>query len=240
MLLQMQALLLAGAVLLLMTRAVLSESSKDDEQEDMLDGDDEPHPLLVTKEAWFDIEIDDEPVGRIVIALFGETVPITVENFHKLAQGNVRNDPTFGYNGTYFHRVVQDFIIQGGDISSYDGTGGRSIYGDTFIDENFRLGHAGPGWVSMANSGPDSNNSQFFILLTKSRFLDKKHVVFGKVVKGMDIARNIGEMRSSSNGLPYKLVRVANSSSDAVTQPYVLDAPEAIIYDIEPDLIKPT
>jgi len=190
------------------------------------DDHDKKDDLLVTKKVFFDISIDDEPSGRIVIALFGETCPVTVQNFASLARGNFRGDNKLSYNNTIVHRIVQDFVIQMGDVVENDGTGGRSIYGQYFADENFYLSHWGPGWVAMANSGPDSNNSQFIILLSKARWLDRKHVVFGKVVEGMSVVEDIAEVETDEFAFPVVPVEVVNVGVIPVKNPYKIDDPE--------------
>ncbi|XP_044119732.1 E3 SUMO-protein ligase RanBP2 isoform X1 [Neovison vison] len=150
---------------------------------------------------FFDVCADDEPLGRITMELFSNIVPQTAENFRALCTG----EKGFGFKNSIFHRVIPDFVCQGGDITKHDGTGGRSIYGDKFEDENFDVKHTGPGLLSMANRGRDTNNSQFFITLKKAEHLDFKHVVFGFVKDGMDTVKKIESFGSPKGSVSRRI-----------------------------------
>ncbi|XP_060785155.1 E3 SUMO-protein ligase RanBP2 [Neoarius graeffei] len=154
---------------------------------------------------FFTIAADDEPLGKITMELFANVVPKTAENFRALCTG----EKGFGYRNSIFHRIVPDFMCQGGDITRQDGTGLKCIYGDKFEDENFEVRHTGPGILSMANHGRDTNSSQFFITLKKTEHLDFKHVAFGVVKDGMDVVKQMGEL-GSKKGSPSKTIRVTD------------------------------
>ncbi|MCP9261010.1 Peptidyl-prolyl cis-trans isomerase [Dirofilaria immitis] len=154
----------------------------------------------------FTIKIGDEEIGKITVGLFGKTVP-----------------KTEGYIGSKFHRIIKEFMVQGGDFTNNDGTGSKSIYGEKFADENFKLKHYGAGWVSMANNGSDSNGSQFFITLRKTPWLDGRHVVFGKVLDGMKVVRKIENTKTIKPGdKPLKDIVIAKAEHVVVNPSFAV------------------
>ncbi|CAI9300635.1 unnamed protein product [Lactuca saligna] len=162
---------------------------------------------------FLDLSIEGSPAERIVIELFADIVPRTAENFRALCTGekgigSVTGKPLH-YKGIIFHRIIKGFMAQGGDFSKQNGTGGESIYGGKFADENFKLDHSGAGILSMANGGPNTNGSQFFILFKRQPHLDGKHVVFGKVTKGMETIKKI-ELLGTSDGKPSGVVKIVD------------------------------
>jgi peptidylprolyl isomerase len=154
---------------------------------------------------FFEVSADGESLGRIEFKLYDDVVPETARNFRELATGQ----NGFGYKGSPFHRVIPDFMLQGGDFTNENGTGGKSIYGTKFRDENFQLKHTKPGLLSMANAGPNTNGSQFFITTIVTDWLDGKHVVFGEVVAGMDVVKAVEKLGSRS-GTPSKKIVIAD------------------------------
>merc|ERR1719445_2417446 len=162
---------------------------------------------------FFDIEIGGRAAGRVEMTLRSDVVPKTAENFRALCtgeKGRGRSGKPLHYKGSTFHRVITEFMCQGGDFTRGNGTGGESIYGEKFEDENFTLRHTGPGVLSMANAGPGTNGSQFFLCTVPTPWLDGKHVVFGNVTAGMDVVKAM-EAVGSGSGRTSKPVVIADS-----------------------------
>jgi len=170
----------------------------------------DPRKAHVSEKVFMDVEIDDVPEGRIVIGLFGDMLPRTCKNFSSICEGfkNEESGKILSYRGTPFHRVVRGFMAQGGDCTCRDGTGGLSIYGEQFEDEKFQFAHV-RGAVSMANRGPDTNSSQFFICMSAAPHLNGRHVVFGRLLEGEEVLDKI-EAFGSSSGTPKRSIKIVD------------------------------
>ena len=165
------------------------------------------------RQVFFDIDIDGKDAGRIVMGLYGKTVPKTVENFRALCtgeKGTGKRGVPLHYKGSSFHRIIPNFMLQGGDFTDHNGRGGESIYGEKFADENFKIKHHSPYMLSMANAGPNTNGSQFFLTTVVTGWLDGRHVVFGEVLEGKDVVDAVEKVGSQS-GTPSKKVVVRDS-----------------------------
>jgi peptidylprolyl isomerase len=161
---------------------------------------------------FFDITIGAKPAGRITMELYNDVTPKTCENFRCLCTGEKgmgKSGKPLHFKGSSFHRVIPNFMCQGGDFTRGNGTGGESIYGEKFPDENFKMTHTGAGMLSMANAGPNTNGSQFFLTTVKTEWLDGKHVVFGHVIEGMDVVKNM-EAQGTQSGKPKAEVKIAD------------------------------
>lgn len=151
---------------------------------------------------FFDMTADGQSIGRLVFELHADVVPKTAENFRQLCT----HEKGYGYKASTFHRVIPNFMCQGGDFTNHNGTGGKSIYGNKFADENFQLKHTTPGLLSMANAGPNTNGSQFFVTTVETPWLDGKHVVFGKLVEGADVLKQIEALGSPGGATSKRVV----------------------------------
>jgi peptidylprolyl isomerase len=168
---------------------------------------------VLTKKVYFDVEIDGQPEGRIVFGLFGDTVPTTTANFEALCTGEKgigKSGKPLHFKESAFHRIIPGFMAQGGDFTMGDGRGGESIYGEKFKDENFQLKHSKPYLLSMANAGPNTNGSPFFITFAATSWLDGRHVVFGEVLEGEEVVKAL-EAIGSQSGKTSKKAVIADS-----------------------------
>lgn len=181
----------------------------------------------ITDKVYFEITEDGESIGKITIGLFGTVVPKTVKNFKTLT---LSEDPNFGYTGSIFHRIIPKFMLQGGDYETGQGYGGKSIYGGKFQDENFSLKHDRPYRLSMANSGRNTNGSQFFITTVVTSWLNGAHVVFGKVIDGFDVVDYMEKVKTARGDRPIKELKIASTGEIELT------SEEAAALDVKDEL----
>ncbi len=215
-------LILVGLIIYIKvrTRKAIVKTSQVGGKHDIQDSHDrhetvkEYKPIPDTGHVYLEISENGIPIGKLIIKLFQDIVPGTCENFRQLCTGEYEkrslNNFQMSYRNTPFHRVIKDFMIQGGDITNGDGTGGFSIYGENFPDENFKLSHNEKGLLSMANSGPGTNGSQFFITSKACPHLDGKHVVFGKVISGLELIDIIENVEIDENNRPLKNITISD------------------------------
>merc|ERR1719440_1870580 len=169
---------------------------------------------MAAPKVFFDVSIGGRRAGRLLFELYADSVPKTAENFRCLCTGEMgrgRSGKALHYLGSKFHRIIPQFMCQGGDFTAGNGTGGESIYGTKFNDENFTHKHTKPGFLSMANAGPNTNGSQFFLTTVATPWLDGKHVVFGRVVEGMDVVKKIETTPTHPGDKPKSDVVIAKS-----------------------------
>lgn len=186
--------------------------------------EEEEKDLVVTEQVYLTIEIDGKEAGKIVIGLFGEIVPKTVRNFVELAT----HKHGFGYRGSSFHRVDKYYYIHGGGFEHNGTTEGTSIYGKSFPDENFEIKHYGKGWVSMASAGKDGNGSQFFIVTRKLHLFDGQYVVFGKILRGINVVERIQDLETNSGSKPSKTCKIIDSGILETVKPFVVEREDAL------------
>ncbi|KAF8718460.1 hypothetical protein AX14_011814 [Amanita brunnescens Koide BX004] len=189
---------------------------------------------------FFDITIGGEPIGRVVFKLYSDLVPKTAENFRALCTGEKgigQSGKPLSYKGSAFHRVIKDFMCQGGDFTAGNGTGGESIYGEKFEDEEFAVNHTRPFLLSMANAGPNTNGSQFFITVKDTPHLDGKHVVFGEVIKGKSVVRQMENNPTATGDVPVQPVVIADCGVLSADDPSLTrkESSDGDMYEDYPD-----
>ncbi|XP_037027266.1 peptidyl-prolyl cis-trans isomerase, rhodopsin-specific isozyme [Bradysia coprophila] len=173
----------------------------------------------VTSEIYMDFAINHEPIGRLVFGLFEEEAPKTVKNFREICVNGIDGQT---YAGSSIHRVIDKFIVQGGDIVSGDGLGSVSIYGKYFEDENLEINHTGPGFIGMANRGPDTNGCQFYITTMAAPWLNGKHTIFGKVVRGHGNVHKMEKVKTDMDDFPVKPIEILSCGIEPIDSPYTI------------------